>query len=157
MCLGDDCSNQIYYYEDSTAEWISLQNESVLIGDRLVLAKSTPNAMGWPSLHYWASPLALPRQRYFKGYIRGGLLLIFSFDGLLLLLLIAAYCEYYSETGLMDWGFMVPERIQPIQEEFMPKKMTKKYEAALHKAQEEQETNDNVLEVRVQHLLSYNC
>lgn len=63
---------------------------------------------------------------------------------------LAAYCEYYCETGLMDWGFMLPERIQPIQEEFMPKKMNKKYEAALHKAQEEQETTDSVLEVSLQ-------
>ena len=58
----------------------------------------------------------------------------------------------------MDWGFMVPDRIQPIQEEFLPKKMTKKYEAALRKAQEEQETTDAVLEVRLRFslLLFYN-
>lgn len=67
-------SHQIYYYEDSTAEWISLENESVLVGDRVVLAKATAGSSGWPSLHYWASALAAPRQKFFKGYVRGGLL-----------------------------------------------------------------------------------
>lgn len=42
---------------------------------------------------------------------------------------------------------MVPDRILPIQDEYFPKKMNKKYEAALKKAQEENETQDTVTEV----------
>ena len=62
---------QIYYPEDSTAEWIDLEKECVLVGQRLVLAR-VARTPPWPALLFRASPSAAALCQNMRGYTSSG-------------------------------------------------------------------------------------
>ena len=56
----------MYYLADATAEWISIHEEVVIVGESVVMVK---NRSAWPALHFWCNTGAreiLSKQRGFK-------------------------------------------------------------------------------------------
>ena len=49
---------QIYYLEDSTAEWIALEDEAVVVATGMGLVGRSEKGKSWPALLFWMSPKA---------------------------------------------------------------------------------------------------
>jgi hypothetical protein len=58
--------------EDSTAEWISLNDEIVLVANELVLARLNPGGAPWAAQRYWVSEKAQSLCHKFPGFQKGG-------------------------------------------------------------------------------------
>ena len=63
---------QIYYLEDSTAEWISLEDEIVLVAEQMVLARLNPGGAPWAAQRFWISEKAHNLCLNFVGFHKGG-------------------------------------------------------------------------------------
>jgi len=120
----------IYYLSDQTAEWISLDNEYVLVGEALVLART--GRLGWSSQKFWASSKAELIIKTFKGYKPS-----------------TVYIEYYSQDDLKEYAFIPEKSLDPLCEPYVPAKMSKKMEMAMECARKEQETIDEIVDTVV--------
>lgn len=118
----------IYYLADQTAEWISLEEEYVLVVESMVMART--GRQGWPSQQFWASPKAQLIVQTFKGYKKDNV-----------------YVEYYTPEILKEYAFIPEKNLDPLCEPYVPSKMSKKMELAMDCARQEQETIDEIVDM----------
>ena len=120
----------IYYLADQTAEWISLEEEYVLVVESMVMARTAKQ--GWPSQKFWTSPKAQSIVQNLKGYKKD-----------------TVYIEYYSQEPLKEYAFIPEKNLDPLCEPHIPSKMSKKMESAMDCARQEQETIDEIVDMVV--------
>jgi len=84
----------IYYVEDSTAEWINLQSETVIVGQEIVLATRQQK---WPAQRFQVSEMAAEQLKRMKGYTKN-----------------CEYIEYFSDEGLKDYAFVPADSLAAI-------------------------------------------
>ena len=117
----------VYYLSDGTAEWISINDEIVIIGYRLVIVK---HRTAWPALHFWCNEGArevLSKQRGFK---KG-----------------CEYVEYFGETKKREIGYVQHSSLYAMTESeaILPQHPSEKLKGVIEKARQEQETIDDTI------------
>lgn len=118
----------IYYPEDSTAEWIDLEKECVLVGQRLVLAR-VARTPPWPALLFRASPSAAALCQNMRGYTSSG-----------------DYVEFFDENdSTREYGFLKSSALSPLTESFLPRKQNHRYLAALEAARKEKALIEEII------------
>lgn len=53
-------------------EWISFEDEIVLLAEEMVLARLNPGALGWPAQRFWISGKAYGLCNSIPGFHKGG-------------------------------------------------------------------------------------
>ena len=111
----------VYYFTDSTSEWLSIRDEFIFVAEALVLAKMGGS---WPALRFWISPHAWELLKSIKGYRKN-----------------CEYVEFFATTndrGMQDQcAFLLASQFDPLSEEFFPSKPPKSFEACLENARKE--------------------
>ena len=59
-------------------EWISFEDEIVLLAEEMVLARLNPGALGWPAQRFWVSGKAHGLCNSIPGFHKGGGCLVVS-------------------------------------------------------------------------------
>ncbi len=117
----------VYYLADGTAEWISVHDEIVIIGNSVVIVK---NRSAWPALHFWCNKGArevLSKQRGFK---KG-----------------CEYVEYFGETKVREIGYVQHSSLHAMTEAqgILPQNPSEKLQVVMEKARLEQEAIDDTI------------
>ncbi len=120
----------VYYLSDATAEWLVIQDETIMIAEDIVIVKK--GAIAWPAMQYWLSSSARNVVSKMKQYKKG-----------------TEYIEYFAETqqGKRDYGFVHSNTIYPISDasQFMSKKPSLTLLKTMEQAQVEQEAVDSCI------------
>ena len=117
----------IFYFEDSTSEWIDLDKEAVIIGLEIVLAVKQAK---WPAQRFYVSEPAWDALKKLKLYSKD-----------------AVYIEYFGDEGLAEHAFLPEESLVPFSHQhLLPPRRTKKLEAAMASAVAEQLEIDSVVD-----------
>ncbi|RYG67858.1 hypothetical protein EON64_06505 [archaeon] len=121
---------QIYYIEDSTAEWISFKDECVLIAYDLVLARVSKADPFWPAILFRPTAKAEALLPGMSTYTKGGI-----------------YAEFFSDSKHREFGFVKEDCYVPVNPDNMLKKPTKRYTSAVGRMADEKCAIDEVKEV----------
>ena len=111
----------VYYYTDSTSEWLSIRDEFIFVAEALVLAKMGGS---WPALRFWISPHAYELLKTIEGYRKN-----------------CEYVEFFSPTRELvmqkQFAFLPASQFDPLSEEFFPSKPPKSFDICMEHARNE--------------------
>ena len=112
--------HMVYYLTDATTEWLDVNDESVMVGESVVIVK---NRSVWPALHFWASKNARAVMSRQRGYKQG-----------------CEYVEYFNDTKVREIGYVQRASLYSISQaqDLLPKKPSGKFSESMDKAMEEQ-------------------
>lgn len=57
------------------------------------------------------------------------------------------YVEFFNDTKAVEYAYVNPNNIFPLQDKYMPKKPSKRFEKSLEAAKAERESIDSVVQV----------
>ena len=111
----------VYYYTDSTSEWLSIRDEFIFVAEALVLAKMGGS---WPALRFWISPHAWELLKTIKGYRKN-----------------CEYVEFFAPTRdhvmQKQFAFLPASQFDPLSEEYFPSKPSKSFDICMENARKE--------------------
>ena len=116
----------VFYDLDHTAEWIVFENECAMLGEGLILQKFGNNV--FPAIYFSSTPKGEEQNSRRKNYKKG-----------------AYYVEFWTVGGKNEWDFYYASQMCPIEDKYMPARITTGFEMRLKLAQEEHEKSEAVV------------
>jgi len=102
----------------------------MLVARSFVYARLGKNATLWPAMTYWVSPTAVPVLKQTARFYSDGV-----------------FVEFFSDSKSIEFAYIIPGNIFPLQDKYMQNKPSKKFDKCLEGAKKERLEIDTVIEV----------
>lgn len=116
----------VYYELDHTAEWIVFENECAMLSEGLILQQYGSNV--FPAIYFRSTAKGDEQNSKQKNYKKG-----------------AYYVEFLTPNGKNEWNFYYASQMYPIEDKYMPSRISTIFEMKLKLAQEEHEKTESVI------------